>query len=499
MKIIIPMTGQSKRFKNKGYTIPKQFLEVENKTIIEHVVDMYPGEEDINFIINKDHLENKKLKSYFKSLSKFNLVSIDYQRSGPGGAILESDLLETDDEVVINYCDFANIWDWQDFKNYIKTFKPDGIIPVYKGLHPHSIYGNDYAFLKVQNNKVIDIKEKESFTSDKMNEPTSTGAYYFQNGFLAKKYIQRSFELKKFTSNEIYISTAYQDMIKDKLNVMPYYVEYFFQWGTPEDFEEFIYSLKEVKNIQNKDKINLDKLNLVIPAAGESKRFKEKNYKISKIYLDLNGDSIINTILNCFKNDIYRKILIRSKNLDDSTRKENKNLYHEIQGTTNGQAESTLKLIEKIDNSRPVLIHSADCILDKKTNMNIEDSDIVIFTKKNYRRSIGKENQYGWVTSREGTVFEINIKEKPYSTDANIIMGIFLFKDVDTYIDLYNKTTNRLPNYNDLHIDFLIETALEEGMKVKEVFSEESLIIGTPLEYEIYKYMLKAYQYLVKK
>ena len=60
------------------------------------------------------------LRSHFKSLSRFNLVSIDYQRSGPGGAILESGLLETDDEILINYCDFTNIWDWQDFKNHIK-------------------------------------------------------------------------------------------------------------------------------------------------------------------------------------------------------------------------------------------------------------------------------------------------------------------------------------------------------------------------------------------
>ena len=37
---------------------------------------------------------------------------------------------------------------------FAKKNNPDGIIPAYVGLHPHSIYGNNYAFLKLDNNKV---------------------------------------------------------------------------------------------------------------------------------------------------------------------------------------------------------------------------------------------------------------------------------------------------------------------------------------------------------
>ena len=47
MKVIIPMTGKSKRFKNAGIDLPKQFLEVENKMIAQHILDMFPEEKDI--------------------------------------------------------------------------------------------------------------------------------------------------------------------------------------------------------------------------------------------------------------------------------------------------------------------------------------------------------------------------------------------------------------------------------------------------------------------
>ena len=119
MRIIIPMTGMSKRFKKDGIDLPKQFLKVKKKMIIEHILDMFPDEDDINFIVNKDEFQDKKLLDYYKKLSNYNIVKINYQETGPGGALLESKLLETEEPVIINYCDFSNIWSWEEFKLFI--------------------------------------------------------------------------------------------------------------------------------------------------------------------------------------------------------------------------------------------------------------------------------------------------------------------------------------------------------------------------------------------
>ena len=45
-------------------------------------------------------------------------------------------------------------------------------------------------------------------------------------------------------------------MINDKLDIKAYEIDYFFQWGTPEDYSEFIYCLEEVENIESKNKID---------------------------------------------------------------------------------------------------------------------------------------------------------------------------------------------------------------------------------------------------
>ena len=52
MQIIIPMSGFGERFRRAGYKIPKPLIKVEDKPIIGHVIDMFPGESDFIFICN---------------------------------------------------------------------------------------------------------------------------------------------------------------------------------------------------------------------------------------------------------------------------------------------------------------------------------------------------------------------------------------------------------------------------------------------------------------
>lgn len=120
MKIIIPMTGKSSRFKQAGIDTPKQFLKIENNYILQHIINMFPGENDINLIVNSLDLQNKEFRNYMMEFKNCKFYEIDFQKSGPGGALIESGILNTEDEVLINYCDFANIWDWKKFKAFIK-------------------------------------------------------------------------------------------------------------------------------------------------------------------------------------------------------------------------------------------------------------------------------------------------------------------------------------------------------------------------------------------
>ena len=87
------MSGIGKRFLDVGYKIPKFLIEGEGKSVVEHVVEMYPGIESPIFICNKDHLENKKLNLSQKLLKirpKSKIISIDAHKKGPIFAVLKA-------------------------------------------------------------------------------------------------------------------------------------------------------------------------------------------------------------------------------------------------------------------------------------------------------------------------------------------------------------------------------------------------------------------------
>ena len=56
------MSGVGQRFIDAGYKTPKPLIEIDGKTIIEHVCDLFPGEEKFTFICNSKHLAETEMR-----------------------------------------------------------------------------------------------------------------------------------------------------------------------------------------------------------------------------------------------------------------------------------------------------------------------------------------------------------------------------------------------------------------------------------------------------
>jgi NDP-sugar pyrophosphorylase family protein len=117
MHIIVPMSGIGKRFLDAGYKDPKPLIEVEGKPIIAHVVDMFPGETKFTFICNEEHLATTKMRAVLKELvPTANILSIPPHKKGPVYAVsLVYALIDDEEEVIVNYCDFGKDWDYKSF------------------------------------------------------------------------------------------------------------------------------------------------------------------------------------------------------------------------------------------------------------------------------------------------------------------------------------------------------------------------------------------------
>lgn len=244
MKIIIPMAGSGDRFIRAGYRSIKPLIEIEGKPMIEHVINMFPGEEDFIFISNREHLARTGLRTVLETAKPSGkIVPIESHKFGPVYTVLKTvDLIIDDEPVVVNYCDFSCCWNYADFKQIVAVNNYDGCVTAYKGFHPHLLGDGLYAGMRSDSrNMMLEIKEKHSFTENKMDSYHSAGTYYFRRGSYIKKYFRELIEKDINIKGEYYASIPFQLMKEDGLRIYIYELEHFLQWGTPEDMEEYIY------------------------------------------------------------------------------------------------------------------------------------------------------------------------------------------------------------------------------------------------------------------
>lgn len=232
MKLIITMSGSSKRFTDIG--LPhKLFVDVGGKPLIERLLSIYSNvaDEDIFVIKQKD----MDLRGYCDSM---NVVEINPNVDGPVVSILDADLAIDDTEpVVISYCDFWMRFNIHMFIFLCKICNADGGIVSHSGYHPHRIYNSSFCYLRTDKSKVLEVKEKAPFTDDPMMEPASSGVYYFRSFGMMKHYFNELVRQNIRVNNEFYVTMPYNLMIDHRLNVIHVPVENYMCLGTPQDVQ----------------------------------------------------------------------------------------------------------------------------------------------------------------------------------------------------------------------------------------------------------------------
>ncbi|MBW2968068.1 NTP transferase domain-containing protein [Candidatus Woesearchaeota archaeon] len=279
MKILIPMAGKGKRFSD--FLSPKPLIEIDGKPMIEHVLEYFPRNAEFIFACNEYHLETTDLKDVLARLApNGRIVRVTDNVLGPAYTSLTAfDYIDDDEEVIVNYCDFIQTWDFNDFMTKVREHRPDGAIVSFRGFHPSSLGTTYYAYMKVNESGFItDLKEKESFSDDRTKDFASTGTYYFASGKLFKRYIK---DLLSHPENavkgEFYMSLPFKLMMRDGLKILNYEAEKFICLGTPRDYELYKFwsefFLHYSPNFITFDNADL-KVTNIFPLAGGERDFK---------------------------------------------------------------------------------------------------------------------------------------------------------------------------------------------------------------------------------
>jgi len=508
MKIVIPMAGSGKRFREQGYNLPKPLIEVDGKPIIQHIVENFPGESDFIFICNHKDLEETKIKEILEKTSPgCKIVSIEPHKKGPVYTTkFAFDEINDKESVIVNYCDFSWYWDYQDFKKTISENKCDAAVTAYKDFHPHLLEVGLYASMRVdEQNWMLECREKHSFTESKMDSFQQSGTFYFSKGSILKKHFNKVMELDKNVNGEYYISDVTQSVKEDDNSVFVYPIDYFCQWGTPQDLEEYNYwsDTFKLKTKKSESTDSLKDLQILIPMAGEGSRFKTEGYSLAKPLISVSGKSMIVQATNDLpKADSYcflcRKEHIEEDKIDKTLQDvfDNSTIIT-VEKLTEGQASTCLLAEDSIDLEKPLLIGACDngMIYEVEEFINqatSQDVDSLIFTFRNNSTVKRNPKMYGWVKTEQKDIAvnvscKIPISDNPIKDHA--VVGSFYFKKAKHFFEgVKQMITKNIRVNGEFYVDTVMNELIENGLSVKAFEIDKYICWGTPNDLKTYEY-----------
>ena len=242
------MAGLGNRFKERGYSCHKAMIDVNGRSVIERLLSRFTGDHDYFFILSETD-QNSELKAYLTSLiPNAKIIFIEAHDLGPSYSLryILNDL-NSDSSILVTYCDYDMDIDFSDFEKFVKETNCDACLISYRGFHAHYLSDQTYAYSRLENDRVVEIKEKGSFTDNRENEFASCGAYYFKNLDLLARGIEYQFELNLIKNNEFYTSLAIEGLLQKNKNtdVRVYEIPFFIHLGTPDDLERFAFWERE--------------------------------------------------------------------------------------------------------------------------------------------------------------------------------------------------------------------------------------------------------------
>jgi len=507
MQIIIPMSGIGKRFVEAGYTVPKPLIEVDGMPIIEHIVRLFDKKDSFIFICNQEHLDTTPMRAVLKRIAPYGkVVAIPPHKLGPVYAVLQaSEYINLDEEVIVNYCDFSMVWDYSKFLKTLKHKNADGAIVCYTGFHPHMLGSTHYAFVKETHHWMEAIKEKEPFTENRMQEYASTGTYYFKSGKVMIEQFKNTMAANDQVNGEFYVSLVYNHLVKAGLKTYVYEVPHMFQWGTPDDLEQYQLWSNTFKQLV-KTKFRSDDVYkpvdaIVLPMAGLGQRFRERGYKTSKPLLQVSNKPMVVQAIQCcpVAKQVYPILLkgVHSLKTVDSIQAHIPNLEPTfVDDLTEGQASTCALAIQNLPSNASVFIGACDngMLYSKEAFQKLvskEDVDAVIFTFKRHPSVKRNPLMYGYVDVEGNNAKAVSVKVPLSNTPQNdhAIVGSFYFSKAELFLQAYEHMVQHDIRVNgEFYVDSLMDVLIQQGYKVKVFEIDYYIGWGTPDDYETFNY-----------
>ena len=235
INILIPLAGKNQFFPEAEYPFPKPLIELNDKTMIELVINNFDSikeEKQFIFIVNSDDCKKYHLDNVLNLLTNENckIIKINNETKGAAcSAMMAIEYINNDDSLIIANAD--QLFD-DDMSEIIDSFKDvDGGVVSFESIHPR------WSYARVdENNYIVETAEKRP-----LSKHAIAGFFYFKKG---KDFIDSAMNMIKKDANVnglYYISPTLNEMVLNnkKLIVKTIDNNKYHTFYTPQKIQEY--------------------------------------------------------------------------------------------------------------------------------------------------------------------------------------------------------------------------------------------------------------------
>ena len=232
LNVLIPMAGAGSRFAQAGYTFPKPLIEVNNKPMIQLVVENLNIDANYIFIVQQEHYDRYNLKQFLNLIApNCQIVCVNGITEGAAcTTLLAKKLIDSDQPLLIANSDQFVEW---DSNACLYAFTAEGIdagIVTFHATHPK------WSFVKLDDvGFVSEVAEKNP-----ISDIATVGIYFWQHGSDYVKYAEQMISKNIRVNNEFYVCPVFNEAIQDNKKVRIKMIDRMWGLGTPEDLKTFL-------------------------------------------------------------------------------------------------------------------------------------------------------------------------------------------------------------------------------------------------------------------
>lgn len=249
-------------------------------------------------------------------------------------------------------------------------------------------------------------------------------------------------------------------------------------------------------------------MNILIPMAGEGKRFAECGYQVHKPAIPVTDrrtgrklPMVVCAVLDlpdvapCGENVIFIDRSFHKKDRVEEVIQKNfpKSQFITLDHVTEGQACTCLTAKDRINNDEELLIAGCDngMVFEKERfDEEKQQADCLVFTYRYQETVLEKPDAYGWMgVDENNNINKVSVKKaiSEHPMEDHAVVATFWFRKGSIFVNAAERMIAREDRINgEFYVDEVIKYVLEMGYRAKVFEVERYICWGTPKDYEEY-------------